>query len=336
MRRALRLVAVALIAMTLSACSGSNSQKSANPVPSSIPDLQGNVVATKRQAVSSESWSEARSGVRVYTGDDGGNATTLSVCSTLASLRAFMSGDSSADCSHKKRGLLAVIEQVIPAKSDTDSGSFAGAPNVEIRAADGSWSGYTTVVSLQPVVPLGTVVVMKRTGNETLNLAPRQGSDLNAGPNLGDKVTVKVLHYYPDTGDRPLYVNVLDGTHVGQNGWMFAMDGETLDGKAVGNLDYNIATPAPTADPMTRTYTLTSHLRVFSDLDVCKAAFHAMESDAAYQQLKDAVANGDYHDFDSGARLHIVSDPDPNDLWVVVSDDNGNQGCASRYNLPGY
>ena len=33
---------------------------------------------------------------------------------------------------------------------------------------------------------------------------------------------------------------------------------------------------------------------------------------------------------------HIVSDPDPNGLWVIVADDNGNQGCVSRYELPGY
>ena len=337
MRRSLGSTAALLFVMAvLSACSGNNSQKSANPVPSSVSDLQGNTVATKPRPASSESWDEVRPGVKVYTGDDGGSASTLTVCSTLASYVAFMSDDNAANCSHEKRGVLAVVEQVIPAKSNTDTGSFAGAPNVRIRAADGSWSGYTTVVSLQPMLPVGTVIVMKRMGNAVLNLAPRQASDLNVGPDLGDKVTVRVLHYYPDTADRSLYVNVLDGKYAGQNGWMFAMDAQTLDGKPVASLDYQIATPAPTTDPMSRTYTLTSPLRVFSDLDVCKAAFHAMEDDAAYQQLKDAVANGRYHDFDTGEKLHILSDPDSNDLWVIVADDNGNQGCASRYNLPGY
>jgi hypothetical protein len=87
---------------------------------------------------------------------------------------------------------------------------------------------------------------------------------------------------------------------------------------------------------MQRTYTLTDSLRVFNDLSVCKAAFNAMHDDDDYKKLQDAVANGQYHDFPAGSKLHISSDPDPSDLWVIVGDGSGNQGCASRYNLPGY
>jgi hypothetical protein len=90
---------------------------------------------------------------------------------------------------------------------------------------------------------------MKKVGNENLNLAPRQDSDFNVGPDLGGSVTVKILHYYPDTGNRPLYVTVLDGQHAGQNGWMFASDGETKDGASLSNLSYDFTTPAPTQDP---------------------------------------------------------------------------------------
>jgi hypothetical protein len=97
-----------------------------------------------------------------------------------------------------------------------------------------------------------------------------------------------------------------------------------------------VVKPVPTIDPMTRTYALTSGLRVFSDLQTCKDALNAMESDAAYKNLKDAVNSGAYHDFKAGDQLHIVSDPDPNDPWVIVRDDSDNQGCVSRYNLPGY
>jgi hypothetical protein len=245
-----------------------------------------------------------------------------------------LNDNTETNCSHKKRGISAIIEQVIPAKSEDDMSSVDGTPNVEIRATDGSWSGFTGIIGLQPNVPLGTVIVLKQMGNDVLNLAPRQGSDLDVGPDLGKEAKVKVLHYYPASGDRTLYVTVLDGKYAGQNGWIFALGAETVDGKLVSTLDFAIATPAPTADPMTRTYTLTGHLRAFSDLDVCKASLNAMEDSAAYQQLKDAVANGAYHDFNAGTKLHIVSDPDPNDLWLIVSDDDGNQGCVSRYNLP--
>lgn len=61
-----------------------------------------------------------------------------------------------------------------------------------------------------------------------------------------------------------------------------------------------------------------------------------MSDHAAFRRVEDAVRAGQYHDFRKGNRLHIVSDPDPNGLWVIVADDNGNQGCVSRYELPGY
>ena len=344
------LLCATFIISTLVSCSGSSSESKSSTgasqtangpgaaaAPSSVVDLQGGHIATQPQhgVPSAAIWDRLHVGLRVYTGDDGGDATTQTICSTLSLYLATFYESNTPRCKHIKRGQPATVEAIIASKaSDADAGS--GAPHVELRATDATWSGFTTVIPLQPAIPIGTVLVMKKEGNATLNLAPRQGSDLNAGPDLGDKVTVKVLHYYPKTGDRSLYVTVLDGNRAGQNGWMFANDAETPDGYSGFTLTYAFASPQPTIDPMKRTYTLTSKLRAFSDLQTCKDAFNAMESDAAYKNLRDAVESGAYHDFDNGDKLHIESDPDPNELWVIVSDDNGNQGCVSRYNLPGY
>ena len=339
-----------VVAAILTSCSGSSHANSSTTTTSStaatsgptaarssIAELRGGAVATgrPRSSRSSASWDRLRVGLRVYTGDDGGDATTQTVCASLAAYLASIDDSNTPHCLHVKRGLSATVETIIPSKSSDSDAGFR-APHVQLRGSDGTWSGYTTVVPLQPAIPIGTVLVMKKDGNATVNLAPRQGSDLNAGPDLGDTVTVKVLHYYPDTGDRPLYVTVLDGEHAGQNGWMFANEAETPDGYSGFTLTYTIPSPSPTIDPVKRTYNLTSKLRVFSDLQTCKDAFNAMESDTAFKNLKNAVQSGAYHDFDSGDKLRIVSDPDPSDLWVIVSDDNGNQGCVSRYNLPGY
>jgi hypothetical protein len=232
----LRLVSLIALAsaVALANCGGSSkSSDSGTASPSTVAALRGGAVVTRRGSTPApaSSWDRLRISGSVYTGDDGGDRTTQTICSTLAGYLASIDDDNASRCLRIKRGVLATVEAIIPIKSsDPDQGfSF---PHVKLRAADGTWSGFTTAVPLQPVIPLGTTIFMRKQGNLTINLAPRQGSDLDAGPNLGDNVTVKVLHYYPDTEDRSLYVTVLGGSNVGQNGWMFPNDGQTADGTA--------------------------------------------------------------------------------------------------------
>jgi hypothetical protein len=331
-------LAVLVAALSVTACDSSKSQDSATAAPSSAAELRGGPIATRAPAtpIPSSEWLRLRVGVKVYVGDDGADMTTQTICSTLAAYLATINNKDAAQCLHVKRGSPAIVETIIPSKSSDADAAF-GAPHVQIRSADGSWAGFTSALLLQPVIPLGTTIVMQTLSDDVkVNLAPRQDSEIDSGPTLDRDVTVKLLRYYPDTGDRPLYVTVLDGEHAGQKGWIDALSGKTTDGVSISVLDFDVATPEPTTDPMQRTYTLTSKLRVFSDIRTCEDAFNAMHDDAAYQRLKDAVAAGSYHNFDAGATLHILSDPDPSQLWVIVGDDDGNQGCASRYNLPGY
>lgn len=319
---------------TLMCCLAIYSCSNTNDTSTKTKSVSVNVAAIARTAppaTDSSSWATLRDGLPVFVGSDGGDATTMSICSSIADYDA-----SAASCKHIKQGVPAVVDHVFPSNGQS-ADDPTGAPHVKIRAADGTWSGYTTATLLQARIPIGTTLVLtKGSDTDQIRLASRQDSELNDGPDLGDHVTIKVLHYYPDSQNRNIYAEVLDGNYAGKNGWFFTMDAKTTDGISVYGVSYDLATPAPTTDPMQRTYSLSENLRAFNDLSVCKAAFHAMESDDAHQQLRDAVDAGQYHDFPSGTKLHIVSDPDPNDLWVIVSDDNGNQGCVSRYNLPGY
>ena len=77
-------------------------------------------------------------------------------------------------------------------------------------------------------------------------------------------------------------------------------------------------------------------VRAFKDMSECEDAYNAMSSDDARARLKDAVAAGDYYDFPTGSRLHVVDDPKPGLLFLIAADDAGNQGCVGRYELPGY
>lgn len=56
---------------------------------------------------------------------------------------------------------------------------------------------------------------------------------MDDGPDLGGQATAKLLRYDPSTGDRDLYVTVLDGSLAGRSGWVFSGDAHGDDGKPI-------------------------------------------------------------------------------------------------------
>ena len=56
---------------------------------------------------------------------------------------------------------------------------------------------------------------------------------MDDGPDLGGQATAKVLRYDPSTGERDLYVTVLDGSLAGQFGWVFSSEAHGDDGKPI-------------------------------------------------------------------------------------------------------
>lgn len=287
-------------------------------------------------ATSSSSWSRLRVGLRVYTDDDGGGVTSLTVCPTLAEYSSFEDGNSVAACLNKRRGLAAVIRIIVPEPTSADAGSSS--PHVLLSATDGSWQGYTTAAGLQPVVPIGTIAVMAASGSTTLNLAPTQVAAADAGPNIGERAVVRILRYDPATESRALYVQVLDGAFADRRGWMFASDGAAEDGASLDGVTYDVPAPRPSTNPMNRTYVLAGMIRAFLDPTTCDDVFNRdpISNDDAYQRLNDAVRLRQYHDFQKGDALRVMYDPDPNGEWVMVRDEHGYQGCVSRDNLGWY
>jgi hypothetical protein len=222
----------------------------------------------------------------------------------------------------------------VDASKDT-AGNIA-MPLVKIHSADSSWGGYTELMTLHPIIPKGTLIYFKREGSDTLRLASTQQSD--SGLNLGDSITAQLVRYDPATSDRDLYVTILAGQYAGRSGWMFTLEGSTSKGDPMGTFLQSAteAAPEPPKDPNSKTYVTYKDIRAFNDISVCEDAMNAMSSDDAYQGLQDAVASGNYVDFPKGTRLHVVSDPQPDSPFLIASDDQGNQGCVGRYELPGY
>jgi hypothetical protein len=86
---------------------------------------------------------------------------------------------------------------------------------------------------VHPVIPPGTLVHLKAEGSNTIRLASAQNAELDEGPDLGGKATMKVLRYDPSTGERDLHVTVLGGSLAGRSGWVFSSEAHGDDGEPV-------------------------------------------------------------------------------------------------------
>jgi hypothetical protein len=328
-KAALPSVLIAVLALT--ACGGSGSSQDAS-TPTVAPT---EVAVTPTPTPESFAWMQPTPGRAAYLGDDGGGASTATVCSTADHYRDWVKSNPSGGCTSYIHGTRIVIEQVIfdPAK---DTAGEYQMPLVRIHSADGTWRGYTQLQGLHPLIPKGIIVYFKRVGNGSIQLDTTQQA--NDGPDLGDRVTAKLVRYDPATGDADLYVTLLDGQYAGKSGWMYSLEAWDANGASLGTFAQavSVATPGPSVDPNSRTYVTHKDIRAFNVMSECDDAYNAMSDDDARARLKDAVAAGDYVDFPAGTRLHVVDDPQPDSLFLIAADDAGNQGCVGRYELPGY
>ena len=193
-------------------------------------------IATLVAAATIPSWLQLKAGVRAFTGDDGGDATMATIC---PSLRLYIHGPDNAAaprCAHEKRGASIVVESIV-ARSCVDFESQARVPCVRIRAANGSWSGYTGATTVIPAIPVGTLLVLTPQPNEHLTLASKPISGPDDGTDLGARARARVLGFVPSADARELHVMIVSGSHAGASGWVYAHTA-TIDGLSVTEFRY--------------------------------------------------------------------------------------------------
>ncbi len=159
-------------------------------------------------------WLELRNGVQAYTDDDGGDATTLTVCDSSQAWLDWADTESDKHCTHRPKGMAVTIA------SDKIVAIDLGPNNppryvVFIRADDSSWSGWTGTLGLKPRIPPHTQL---HVGGLEARLAPKQDSGFNVGDDL-PKGTVAELISQDPKSDRDLYVRVGD-----RRGWLLSLD----------------------------------------------------------------------------------------------------------------
>ncbi|HYK52191.1 MAG TPA: hypothetical protein VEV38_01500 [Candidatus Eremiobacteraceae bacterium] len=170
-----------------------------------------------------KTWSELRVGMNVFTGDDG-NGVGETVCPTLS---AILVDQLSGQCGRVPPGSPAVVDEIIPCeKTDPDWGWES--PHVRIHSVNGSWAGFVDAAMLQPSIPEGTLIELRRDWGAPLTIDDDHGRQTS----IGDTAMVRLLRYDPKKA-ASLYVKILDGPYRGRTGWTWIQAADT-GGVALG------------------------------------------------------------------------------------------------------
>jgi len=158
-------------------------------------------------------WLVLQPGLKLFTGTDGGVATTVTVCNTLGQYQRFITQGEDVNCRHYKPGIKVHIISLA-------AGDQTVNPFLDIAADDGSWSGWTgTLISVEARIPVGTVVKVKPNSNGSAQLFATQTDQ--SGVVLRDGTVMKILRQDAVEADNSaLYVRVMSGQHSGRTGWI--------------------------------------------------------------------------------------------------------------------
>lgn len=193
-------------------------------------DSPGAVIHTPAPVVASRpSWLKIKRGAKLFTGYDGGDATTVTVCGTRSAYKDNASGGETK-CTSRKPGIRI---HVISSSDDYSLGDgTTNTPVLQIAADDGSWSGYTgSLLQVQPRIPPGTKVKTEQHTNAPTRIWNHKGDAYQDGIELEGGTTLEILRQDPtDPQNSDLYVTVVTGRYAGKRGWTLSSGLEVLDG----------------------------------------------------------------------------------------------------------
>lgn len=179
----------------------------------------GSVVHKAENLQGFPAWLKLKPGLKLYTGYDGGNETKVTICSSRTDFQNYASG-SSAPCGQRPPGIKVHVVTVTDDYSVGDG--TTNMPEIKIASDDGSWAGWTSaMVSVQPRVPVGTVMKTERQANAPTKIWKHKSDSYFAGgTELAGDTSVQVVKQDPlDPMNCDLYVTVLSGPHAGLTGW---------------------------------------------------------------------------------------------------------------------
>ena len=169
---------------------------------------------------STPAWKRAEPGTPAFLGDDGGGVNTATVCDTADRYRDWLNSEHPPGCQTFQQGLPITIEVVILDPVHERQGDVV-LPLAKIHIPSrNNFIGYTQLLGLHPVIPTGAKLYCKTTSKGDYIKLHATSKSEDEGTDLGD-FSARVISYDPSNDEElEFYVEVLDGSHAGQKGWM--------------------------------------------------------------------------------------------------------------------
>jgi hypothetical protein len=178
-------------------------------------------------------WKKPAPSTHAFLGDDGGGVNTVTVCDTADGFRDWLKYEHPRGCQSFQHDLPAVIEVVTFDPVEDEEGTV-GLPIVKVHIPSRSFVGYLHLLALHPLIPSGTKIHFKRSGNETFQLFSKSTINNDKGIDLGDHVSATVISYDPSKDDDyDMRVKINDGKYVGQEGWILSFGAHGDDGNPI-------------------------------------------------------------------------------------------------------
>jgi hypothetical protein len=184
-------------------------------------------------------WKKPAPGTRAFLGDDGGGVNTATVCDTADRYRDWLRYEHPRGCQTFQHDLPVVIE-VVTLDPAIDNVRGVYTPIAKVRIPSRNFAGYVSLLGLHPIIPSGVIVHYKKLGNDSLLLFPTAeiSSNDSGGIDLGEQASAKVISYDPTKDDKwDLHVQIIDGPHAGESGWMLAFGAVGDDGVPIEQFD---------------------------------------------------------------------------------------------------
>ena len=185
-------------------------------------------------------WKKATPGTHAFLGDDGGGVNTATVCDTADHYRDWLQYEHPSGCQTFQHDLPVVIEDVTLDPHRDEVAEEYYRPIAKVHIPSRNFIGYLPLDGLHPIIPPGTVVQYKKLGDESLLLfqSPKIPINNKGGIDLGQSVSAKVLSYDPTNDDGfDLNLQIIDGPHAGETGWMLASSADGQDGVPIDLFD---------------------------------------------------------------------------------------------------
>ena len=177
-------------------------------------------------------WIHAKPGTMAFVSALEGDEAIAPICPTTRNYPHLLHDNNPVGCKIVPTGTTVSIISIERVRGDY--GIYGrDLPVAKVHAADGSVTGYIALELLNPAIPSGIDITLKRDSGGPIKLAPAPSDEYGVGLTFPDGTHARVLRYDPKADNHDLLVLITSGPHAGKSGWVYTYNAYLPDGTPI-------------------------------------------------------------------------------------------------------